>query len=498
MEALAVGTYLTPASLARRGCIVDELCQWCGMPDTIRHRLWQCSHPPVAEARERAGEQVVAMAAAAQAGDPLFARGVPESVRLELPSAGPIVVCSRCEPQGWRKLPALSPDLFTGGPVFTDGSLVPAAPRGLERASWCAYAPAAAGRPAVVAQGTVPWPLQQTSPAAEWCGWAGALALGASGPEDLYTDCQFVKDWLDKPIEIRLRPNFAFAGTAKEGLLALQGRAPPAVRKVKAHAREKGLAPQDQQEADLWDGNQMADEGAKEAQQLARPCPQDRRREAETTYNAAIAVCKLAVQVLPLWEKVAIDKPPLRPAVRGQWGPEPQPAEAQCGEALRGHDWAWALGRWQCLRCLRIGRGQERPGRGACPGRSLRLAGLLAGAWGRGHRLHALAFEDASLVICVRCGGYSSGPRSTLLEGRCSGRAVGPGRQQLRRAQRGLHPRHSCPAAWEAAYDLGAAPGLGSGWAGGGALPGLEDEAAGEAEAGLEQAADAALLESAA
>ena len=112
------------------------------------------------------------------------------------------------------------------------------------------------------------------------------------------------------------------------------------------------------------------------------------------------------------------------------------------------HAWVFAGGFARCGRCLRL-----QPPRGTdvepCSGPPARVAAVLESARSGGHRMQVGALMAADgrghpqpLYICIRCGAWASQAvqPQCLLWSRCE-RPTEAGKQALRRAARGVHPK---------------------------------------------------------
>ncbi len=128
---------------------------------------------------------------------------------------------------------------------------------------------------------------------------------------------------------------------------------------------------------------------------------------------------------------------------------EPRQAREVSEETLR-HEWHWQAGRWLCTACLTTSRLPVPSRGGKCAGMSSNLASLVQNP--RGHTWQVATFADGNgvVVVCSRCGHYSTSNRPCELHKKAckakGGQAAfaSPGVEiAYERIASGKHPKHA-------------------------------------------------------
>ena len=265
----AVGAVWTRDRLAEAGYPVPPLCPLCGLPDSLRHRIYLCEHPQVKEVREKVAPAWAIALARADESDAMWVTGI-----FANPVTPGDVLAAKGGFHCWSMGGGLVEDVAkedVEGPVVTDGSCTKHVIMDLCRASWAIGGVAVAGSEDAeagnlgwVIRGPVWAALPQTAPGAEHV----ALAMLADATERLvqpFVDCMAVIREAALPLMKQLRPESKYAGirlwaSGREGFEMVK-----MPEHVKAHRAIADIRKLEMQERAVAMGNRSIDVQAKEA-----------------------------------------------------------------------------------------------------------------------------------------------------------------------------------------------------------------------------------------
>jgi len=222
----------------------------------------------------------------------------------------------------------------------------------------------------------------------------------AAGDVHAHQDCAAVVNELNRPLHIQLRHDHVNAGMIR-ALLKEDGRAYiKSLTKVKAHGSRKDAA-HCPTLLRHYLGNDAADKVAKAAR--ARHPKPTREVELKVTCDLEreTVVLNLAAALLPLWEPVSAEEK--SSAAKRPRGPK------LISRLPTSHKWKMREQGWRCARCWayagtlarRVSRRDE-----PCPGKLASLQQVAARP--QGHCLMAGDVRGSPLLICVKCGAWSS------------------------------------------------------------------------------------------
>eukprot|EP00959_Pyramimonas_sp_CCMP1952_P159790 3342033-Pyramimonas_sp.AAC.1 len=304
IRAFATEAFFTGYRAVVLGYLVSSVCPFCGCEDTIFHRLWECQHGPVAEARASLVDQdMIDAAVAAKASDEhddllVFTSGAFRHPADVYPRAltevddGPFLV--------WHDDTLEPPDggergTSMWGSLFVDGSCSRHVVRELSRAasSVCMVGPD--GQLLAEFRAPVWSPLPQTPQGAEFSALTWATVLARQPPEStVYSDCSSVVKTANRSKAEQLSAKLMYSGAFIQ-CYAQQPSICPCV-KVAAHRDidEAGIGPDER-----WcrQGNHHADVGAKAAVSL-HPRDQLQLDAVDQSVRRARATLKLAAGLL--------------------------------------------------------------------------------------------------------------------------------------------------------------------------------------------------------
>ena len=401
----------------------DLLCALCGeAPDTIPHRLYECS--AVQDQRlEIVDQDFVRNALAARS----------DQVEYQL-------YTKACFPHPGDRLPppAKESDItvsWTGstststeisGHVFFDGSQLKYDIPELDRAGWGLAVFNDDLEHVCSISGPIWADLPQTSQAGEF-GAYGASNEFLVGPSVGYSDCSNVVKQFAQPLAKQTHYKRPYAA-----MFLKRNSFFTRVNKVRAHVADS---------ADLTDterflkrGNDAADLAAKQGAALhPQPSPSE-LHEVNRLTSAARKVCKLAYSLLPLWPKLDLSDVPW---VRGS---APVAKEVVNSEA---HQWLWCRTFWRCQTCLQFKRQYACPPASGCDGQLPSVARCFQE---RGHKVVCLNCSNSTcLYLCTRCFGYTCGGQFKKLRSVCVPEAKGSTSKYAaavrKSLSRGMHPK---------------------------------------------------------
>ena len=460
------------------GYQVSTRCPLCGGPtDALGHRLFECTGTQTLrnELLHDTDLDFIRYSASVRA----LAAGVqimPQ--QLEDGRSG----IGNEQYESWSLTGAPLDEVFIGD-VFTDGSCSREGPPSWWRTGWSIVKLSAEGVLLGYARGTVGSRLPQSSAAAEHVPVL-ALACIASAPVVALSDYQGLEALEEKDMDIITYRKSMYGGVK----LQIRGRAPAGfkVKKVKGHVDP--LSCTSQEDARLALGNQTADEHARIAlsTQTQSPTMSEMGRwlsESQFLYRylqLIPRVLALFPAVSPTAGKKSLPKregftsrtglasfmadvlsglgapstdagasSSSQPYAAPAAGP-PERQERASPEGAARHDWHWRSGRWLCTSCLASSRLPVPPRGGKCPGMASNLARLVQNP--RGHTLQIATYADGKgvVVVCSRCGHYSTTNRPAELhkkdckakQGQASFASPGA-RISYERIAAGKHPKHA-------------------------------------------------------
>ncbi len=433
-RSVACGAIMTYSRAARSGYLVRDLCPLCKRAsDTVRHRVWHCTHPDAVAAREAVAPQWLRREAERrQACDSFWIHGLIPHPAEEWPrpASAPVAVCSYgnggqgspTDDDGTATRPRLC------GVLAGDGSCSTHVFPELRRAGTAIVQRRGDGTRGWTLQCPIPPPLPQTPQAAEFA--VLALAVQFQHPTartTIASDCANVVESYNGPASRAVGPKRAYAGVMREALGDVSWQRRTTVRKVKAHVDPSSVAdPADRIDAEE---NGAADVAAKEAA-LLHPQPTPAQvADLSSSLRRSRLIVRTVARVIQVF-------PPM-PLERMQRAPAPR--EGATVHIDGAHDWVFVSGMWRCRVCMRMTVKPEITPALACQRCEGPRASLAAEAIvGRGHIL-AKTQGPAQVLFCVQCGAYSA-RRAYGLGAQCAGVPRPAGRQALARIRRGLQP----------------------------------------------------------
>ncbi len=427
----AVMTYSRAVGL---GYLVIDRCPMCGCAgDTLRHRIWECQHPDVVEARRRAAPQWLQEEVARRPRSQMrWVNGIfPHPGDVWPRPATEASPTALFDGEGPRPLSDANVPILEGK-VYVDGSCTSHVIPELKRAGtsvvtlgdgdetrWRIYMP-------------VPAPMPQTSQSAEFVAVPMLHAyLGAAcGRLDVASDCMNVVNACVGPAARAIDGKKRFGGLMKPVLADGKWGRGVTMRKVPAHVNFSALPPGDARTDAV--GNDWADKTAKLAVEgHPRPSPA-LAQQLDADIKRARLTIRTVAAVMPLF-------PPM-PAARMQRRPVARDGATLAGAG--GHQWVFAAGYWRCRICwvLTVKRDLDAAlAHRKCEGpkKSLEVDRII----GRGHVL-GHASGQLGILFCTTCGAFSS-RRAYGLGTQCRGRPTPAGAQALARIRRGQQPWQS-------------------------------------------------------
>ncbi len=424
-RAVACGAIWTAALAKERGYVTDGCCPLgCRVPDTIRHRVYECPHTRDA-VRNAVPRWFWDEAQRTGAHTPFWTTGIfphPADV-APLPRAD-----LRCEVEqhGPNEEGVVDPPGSTEvrGRAYVDGSCIPSVIRGLARASCALVTCTAAGVPIKTLQLPVPRHLPQTSQAAEYLIMAVAFEF-LRGTTAIVGDCLNVVKAYAADARKALAPTRKYAGLVASSFKNPAARRDATVSWTRAHRTPTGR--ESAEEAADIHGNAAADTAAGAAIALHPALGAD--VEAAVEYHTK----RIKHVVAAVAAAMAIFPPAPRDMARA-----PRPTTIDEARQTRQHLWRWRAGKWRCEACgdyvTKTSVPQYRR-RQKCTGRTLVDSAEAYAANG-----HALirAEADIPFVMCSHCGAWGN-RRARLLRRPC-GAPTAAGAQALKRLLRGQHP----------------------------------------------------------
>ncbi len=462
---------LTRSKAVERGYLIDDICPMCGQRgDSIFHRVWECSHAAVAEARRKAAPQwLVEEARRRGRRDPLYLKGLfphpgdswprPEDRgRLHLYRASDACInpeaatdVEACEAvvkkmDGWRIDPEelvtefvasavmatplenqfnLGANIRLGGRMYVDGSSTQHVFTELRRAASALVIRQPGG--GIEARYLLPvWaPLPQSPQAAEYLAPIAPLRHIACATT-MVSDCLNVVRDFGRRSRAATSAKVRYAGLLKH-VLGADPKGVVKVEKIKAHRHVASLPPGDEREDAI--GNAAADRAAKEAVKLhPQPTPAQENDLAAASKRAALVIRTIGTTMALF--------PPL-PKERMQRHPSNRDGAEVLGDG--GHDWVFTQNLWRCRRCLRCSikpKIDPRLAHAKCPGpRAVKAVPDMT------MRGHDMVFTGGELPIwfCASCGAYAW-RRSYGLAQACPRIPTAAGSQALARIRRGQLP----------------------------------------------------------
>ena len=414
VTAVVTNSVWTRCRLLVAGDLVpDTCCEICGLqPDTLFHRLWECTNDSVVAGRLlHADQALLRRAKAAGPTSSFFVHGMlPHPCESVPPPANFAFTAER------HGQPVPSNLMRLSGKVFADGHASKTGICGLDRASWALVEIALDGLVTAVVRGVVPAGYPQTSQASEF--FAGAYAGRLlDGNSVLLDDCANVVQSFARPRRLWCNETFQYAGLMKQ-ILSWDPDArlgSESVLKVKAHVDFTDVGLTQQEAFDAW-GNHEADRHADLAEASHPRAPASMWKIVSYQMADMRRVIRVIAEVLPLWPY------PSRQFERAPLLSRP-PAKQRVPNG-RLHQWVLGSKTWHCLVCRGRTNGlvlNPVRRRQACPGLSDRLAP--ATEWRLGHRLLEFQTATGRFTICATCGHYGS-RHARGLASRCAGRRL--------------------------------------------------------------------------
>ena len=287
----------------------DGLCEFCGAPDTVFHRLWGCRAPAVAAARDAVVPPMVVNLARDTPEDPMWTTGLflmPEDGGGPAPllddgglvfkdAQGNIV-----DQREWHP---------TAEAVAGDGSCYPHVIKALSRAGWSLlFFNPTTGEQEHSVHGPVWSSLPQTSQAGEHVSYVALLKLIQRKVRAHHVDCRAVESMHRQPLAKQLRATSKYAGVWRSALV--QKDPSEAVEQVcwtKAH-RSKGVIDSlPTAERVVAYANAAVDDLAKAGAKLHPEQDHDFVKVLDAKLAQASYVFEVAMAVLPLFSVQKFD-----------------------------------------------------------------------------------------------------------------------------------------------------------------------------------------------
>ena len=452
LRQLATDSVWTCADLARHGYPVSPMCPLCGLaPDTLKHRVWECTHPEVVKIRLDAGgtREVVNMAVdlpeqAAFKGwfrkatwnHPPPTTGSWSEHALWQENVGDVggdFCWVSSDRAGWRLAPSMC--------CFTDGSCTRPEWNSGARAGW-GMVIMEGSMPRYRALGPVVKEWGQTAPAGEWLAVVAAASCWPLSFSPPLCDCLGVVRATHQQPGQFLRKGGFWAGALRLAISHpnLQGRIWP-LTKVKAHRSvtdEMG----DDDRAEIL-GNDLADCAAKAGAEMHPQLAPAETILASADWSLQVAMLRVAAHVLTIFPtmvqhfKGRLTRGPQ--AGKPSRPPPPRPPPVPLEQAHRFK--AFGGGHILCDFCLSRAvswrSAARRSRKEVCPRGYEEMARALE-AQDLGHRLVMVSYGGVPSVVCVVCGARFTTRRAGLAN-RCPGRTKF-GKASASRIRRGLHP----------------------------------------------------------
>ncbi len=424
------GAIMTFNRAASAGYLVHDICPLCGQRgDTLRHRVWECTHEQVAEARR--------LAAPAWLREEVARRPATQSLWINalLPHPGDTwprpahEANPRAEYAGVGDPPMNAEGIpILRGQLYVDGSCSQHVIGELRRAATAIVAKDPIGGITWRIGMPVPSPMLQTSQVAEHVAlpMVQAYLRAAEHGFDVASDCAGVVRACNGVAATQIAGAKVFGGILKPILSDLEWQKKVRVRKVPAHVNPD--TPQGAAREDAL-GNGAADEEAKRARGMhPRPSPAQ-EQDLEADLRRTRYVVRTVAATLACF-------PPM-PKERMQRRPVARDGAAIAGQG--GHDWIFRAGLWRCSKCWIITVKADiraKTAHGACAGPRDSLVADTITAKG-----HKLAYAEGSLPVmfCWDCGAFSA-RRAYGLGSTCRGTPTPAGAQALARIKRGEQP----------------------------------------------------------
>ncbi len=416
---------------ANSGYLVIDACPLCGARgDTVRHRVWECTHPQVVAARNATApawlREEVSRRPRSQTrwttgliphpGD-TWPRPILEAIpAADFDGAGRRPVSEEGIPQ-------------VHGKLYVDGSCTTHVIPELRRAATALVAMGDEDSTVWRIRMAVPAPMPQSSQAAEFAALplVQAYLRAADWRFDVASDCMNVVRSCNDPPARAMGGNKKFGGIMKTVRADTQWCRQVAVRKVPAHTNFSAMAPGDARSDAI--GNHFADSEAKKALAMhPQPSPAEQQELAAAIRRSRLVVRTIA-SVLPLFPPMPAEKMKRRPVAR-------------TGATIRGeggHRWVFAAGYWRCEVCwILTVKAEIDPALAhrKCEGPKQSLA--VQRIADRGHRM-GMAVGQVPVLFCTACGSFSA-RRVYGLGAACRGTPTRAGAQALARIRRGLQP----------------------------------------------------------
>ncbi len=431
-KAVSCGAVMTFQRAARLGYLVEDRCPLCGAAgDSIRHRIWRCTHPDAVAARCSVAPAWLQREEAAAADSASFwtTGWFPHPADTwPRPAAAPTPIVTYGElPQGD---PSSLDTPWNGmhGLLYVDGSCTTGVFAELRRAG-AAVVQRAHGETVVArVRYPLPAPFPQTPQAAEYVALGLSQQLLRAGcTADVASDCLNVVRDATGPYQRAVHARRMHAAIVRAVRSDLNWARNATVRKVKAHAIP-GSLPQGGAREDAV-GNDWADREAKAAVDLhPKPSPEMEAELEAMLRRAWLVVRTIAkvTQAFPPMPKERMRRPP--PSTEGATLVTPS-----------GHHWQYASGLWRCTQCLRMTLAPSLDRRLAmqqCEGdkASMHVDAIAS----RGHVL-ATTGAEMPLLFCIRCGAWAM-RRAYGLAAPCRGTPSPSGAQALACIRRGRQP----------------------------------------------------------
>ncbi len=433
--AVICNAVMTHDKAAKMGYMVTNLCPLCRQhTDTIFNRIWKCQHRDAVAARDLSAPawlQREVERTEGAADDIFWTTGFFAHPGDEWPRPR-----STAEAEyEWRgdepRQPADRHDdgrPAVSGSTYIDGSCTTGVFPELRRAAaslvqWSREKPSG-----WTIRTPVPAPLPQTPQSAEHVALAVTRQFADTRLSiNVASDCSNVVKDAGPITKAATSARKTYAAMNKENLADHAWRAAATVRKVPAHVNP-AAAPEGQARDDA-EGNQMADEAAKEAVLLhPQPLP--------TQVTALDAAMKRARLVIRTVARVTQAFPPM-PRERMIKIPRTKMDAISADEER--HAWTFGAGLWRCTKCLRLTIGDtvsEHLHTERCTGAKATMD--VRAIERRGHIL-AKSMGEVPVIVCVKCGSFAA-RRAYGLANPCPVKPTPAGRQALARIKMGRQP----------------------------------------------------------
>ena len=473
LAAVAADAVWTKQRLWEHGLAEDPTCTKCkAHPDTMHHRAWCC--PESEEVRKKHATKEQINRARAEPKSLLWSRGwlpglaelVPQPAHLEMRAWDP--------EGGERELDEISEKAGTmTGYIFVDGSADTPADTRRRRAGWAVVEvePYLINGQLVkksAVWGTTPAAWPQSAQAGEYAAAVAAAELGKEGAV-IFTDCLSVLRHMKDDRDKALHPSRPWAGAYRLAHGTLHGAGlMQSMQKVKAHQVEVAGETVANKLRRL--GNDWADNRAKAGADMHPKMPTANAALCNRAWHDASTACKVLGEVTALWPDAAgmlgrARRPPTREERRKAADARKERRDkrraqrrAEAKARVDSHSWARVgVGDGEVARCVECLAWRAADIQ-CCPGPADEWNICRSNASAQGHLvqqgfLHEEgAGQEVQLMLCARCGAYSTGVKAVGLSTQCSTHPTSAGAIALARVAEGRHPKSGRHPRWCTLY----------------------------------------------